>query len=253
MFDIIDVSIIMPCFNGSGTLRQAIDSVVCQDYENFELIIIDDNSTDNSLAIALSYAEHDSRIVVIRNCYEVKGVSHARNSGIKISRGRYICFLDSDDYLVHDSLKLRLDFLKHSEIPIVFGSYLRLERNSQLRPVLVRRDITMNDMLRRNMIGNLTGMYDSQRLPKLLQRDIRHEDYLMWCELVKMSGKAKFIPDCYIGVYRISSNSLSGNKIRSAFWHWSILRHGLGLNLLMSIFFQTLYIFDSLRGRFFLI
>jgi glycosyltransferase involved in cell wall biosynthesis len=246
-----DISIIMPCFNGSATLGQAVNSVLSQSYKNYELIIIDDWSTDDSQAIAQSYVELDCRIIFIKNNKYRKGVSYARNAGIEISRGRYLCFLDCDDYLLDDSLKLRIDSLRSSNCPIVFGSYHRLECNNTFKPVLSHRDITIRDMFRRNMIGNLAGMYDTQRLPKMRQKDIRHEDYLMWCELMRISGKAEYIAHGFMGVYRISGQSLSGNKIKSALWHWNILRHELELDVFRSFLYQALYIVDSIRIRLF--
>jgi glycosyltransferase involved in cell wall biosynthesis len=126
------------------------------------------------------------------------------------AKGRYICFLDCDDYLTQDSLKLRVELLSLSKVVVVFGPYYRLENDAFLNPVPAKETVSFDDMLRRNMIGNLTGMYDSGLIGKVFQKDIRHEDYLMWCDILKLSNCAISTGSDYLGVYRVSSKSLSG-------------------------------------------
>jgi teichuronic acid biosynthesis glycosyltransferase TuaG len=243
------VSIIMPCFNGEGTISIAIDSVLMQSFSDFELIIVDDASRDNSVKIIEEYERRDKRIVKIKNLYGSHGVSHARNLAIERAKGRFICFLDCDDYLSKDSLKFRVELLSSTDETLVFGPYFRLERGEVFVPVVTKDYVTFNDMLRRNMIGNLTGMYDSQRVGKIYQKDIRHEDYLMWCEILQSCNRARSTGGNFLGVYRVSSSSLSGNKIKSALWHWNVLRKGLKIGFFYSVILQLHYIFGSVSDR----
>ena len=243
------VSVIMPCFNGEATITKAIESVLQQSFRDFELIIVDDASTDKSIEIIEDYKKLDRRIIKIINSHGIHGVSHARNLGIERAKGRFICFLDCDDYLTLDSLRRRVDILNSTDVSVVFGPYFRLVNNIHFSPVLANDYVSFKDMLRRNLIGNLTGMYDSHKIGKILQKDIPHEDYLMWCEILQSCDYAKSTGGDSLGVYRVSSKSLSGNKIKAAVWHWNVLRKGLSIGLFPAFFFQIYYIYSSLLDR----
>lgn len=245
------ISIVMPCYNSEATIGKSIDSVLAQSFSEFELIIIDDSSSDKSVEIIDEYRLSDPRIVFLKNSKTNRGVSFARNIGIEKAKGRYLCFLDSDDFLTINSLALRVNALQKNESPIVFGPYLRMEIDGRFTEVKPPHVVDFNDMLRKNMIGNLTGMYDTWKVDKVFQKNIKHEDYLMWCELIKMGGRAESVEESFLGVYRISPYSLSGNKIKAALWHWRVLRKGLCIDLNKSFKFQIIYIFESLKDRVF--
>lgn len=242
------VSIIMPCRNASGTISQAIDSVINQDYRNVELIIIDDDSTDASVEIVGEYCSKDSRVVFVRNNGK-HGVARARNAGLAVAKGRFIAFLDADDYLTEDSIRRRVQYCIDNNAKIVFGPYNRLLPNGIEMLVSPPSVISFFDMLKRNHIGNLTGLYDADFFGVVMQHNIRHEDYLMWCCLLRKANFAFSVLGFPLGVYRVSASSLSGNKIQSARWHWHVLRHGLGIGLLASIYYQMCYVLSSVFDR----
>jgi teichuronic acid biosynthesis glycosyltransferase TuaG len=243
------VSVIVPCLNSEKTIAQTIDSVLSQDYHYLELIIIDDGSSDSSLEIINKYLENDSRVTLLRNT-ECHGVANARNMGIRFARGKYICFLDSDDYLIQGSIGLRVRTAVTKNAKIVYGNYLRLLHGGKVEVKAAPLRITLGDMLRRNYIGNLTGMYDAEALGKKFQKQIRHEDYLMWCELLMIEKYAQSVGNIPIAVYRVSLNSLSGNKFKAFLWHWDVLRNGLSINLLACSYYQLYYFITSLFDRF---
>ncbi len=119
------VSIIMPIHNGGKYMHKAIQSVLVQSYEHWELVIIDDGSEDNTFAIADRFRKSDSRITVIKNDGNQHGTNVARNIGIKAAKADYITFLDCDDYLLKDSLKLRIDcFETNDNVALVYGNAL---------------------------------------------------------------------------------------------------------------------------------
>lgn len=242
------VSVVMPCLNSEKTIVEAIESVLSQDYQFLELIIIDDGSIDSSIEIIKKYQLADKRISLIINNGQ-HGVSYARNLGIRASKGRFICFLDSDDYLLKDSLGLRVRTLDATNAKIVYGSYFRLLPNGRFVKRIVPLRLTLSQMLCKNYIGNLTGMYDAKSLKKKFQKPIGHEDYLMWCELLKLEKYALSVGATPIAVYRVSHNSLSGNKFKAFIWHWNVLRAGLGLNIFVSIYYQAYYLSFSLINR----
>ena len=242
------VTVVMPCLNSENSISEAVESVLAQDYENLELIVIDDGSSDMSLKILESYVSHDCRVRVIRNTGR-HGVSYARNVGINAALGRFICFLDSDDYLLPGSIRIRVSALEEKKAKIVYGNYLRLLPDGNFSKKLSPSRISYKDMLKKNQIGNLTGMYDSEALGKIQQFPIGHEDYLMWCELLKIEKYAYSSGPDVLAVYRVTPNSLSGNKYKAFIWHWHILRRELRINLFFCFFYQLYYFMSSLLDR----
>jgi len=242
------VSVIMPCLNSEKTIAEAIESVLSQDHNFLELIIVNDGTSDNSLEIIKKFQKIDNRIVLLQNekCF---GVAEARNIGINFAKGKYICFLDSDDYLLPSSISLRVQTAILKNCKIIYGDYLRLLPDGKFVWKSAPLRVKLSDMLKRNYIGNLTGMYDAQSLGKMLQQSIRHEDYLMWCKLLMQEGYAHSAGKVPIAVYRVSSNSLSGNKFKAFVWHWNILRNGLEIKLLLSCYYQSYYFVASLIDR----
>jgi teichuronic acid biosynthesis glycosyltransferase TuaG len=243
------VSVIMPCLNSSKTIASSIKSVQMQTYKNFELIVVDDGSVDDSHAIAKSFSHIDSRIKVFKNINFGQGVAIARNFGLRLAQGKYIAFLDSDDLYEPDSLMLRVHTAISKNAMVVYGSYRRLLDDGSYQTIRVRDSISYFNILCFNYISNTTGMYDAEVLGLTLQEPVGHEDYLMWCHLIKRSRIAFSCGDTPIGIYRVSSNSLSSNKLKSFWWHWVIVYQKLRVNLLFALFFQSLYVARSLLLR----
>ena len=125
------ISIIVPVYNSEKTLRECINSILCQSYCDFEVIIIDDGSTDNSPVICREMAEQDERVVVIH--VENQGVSHARNVGMKKSKGDYICFVDSDDTIKPDYLEYLYSNIVSSAADIVTCNFIQENRGGEKR------------------------------------------------------------------------------------------------------------------------
>jgi len=219
-------SIVMPAFNAEQTLGESIASVIRQSYEDWELIIVDDKSTDNTYCTATAAASADKRIKVVK-LSQNSGVAKARNHAMELATGRYIAFLDSDDTWTDDKLTLQYNAFS-AGAKVVFGSYRRVFSDNTFQTVRAKSDIDENIFKYYNPIGNLTGAYD-RALGIVPQKDIRHEDYLMWYELVSRSKRAIGLKEI-LGNYRVSSTSLSGNKFRAAKWHWDVLRSGMNIS-----------------------
>lgn len=246
-------SIIMPLFNASDTLVQAVDSVISQSFLDWELIIIDDFSNDNSYTIAKKYVDSDPRIKVI-HLENNSGVATARNVGIDNAKGDYIAFLDSDDYWAPNKLEIQLKYFnKYSSIDVVFSEYYRFNSHRILGKVGVPNTvIQFNNLLKGNCIGNLTGVYKRQKFIDVRQKKVGAEDYLFWLEVFsKPNVKGIGIPEA-IAYYRVAdtTKSLSSNKFRSAKWTWDIYAKHLQLPLYQVIYYFTLYIYKSIKNRF---
>ena len=218
-------SIVMPAFNAEKTIKESIASVRCQDYKEWELIVVDDNSRDNTLAIISSEAITDNRIKVVE-LSENTGVARARNHALALAKGQYIAFLDSDDTWTENKLSLQYKAFKDGA-ELVFGSYRRVFNDNTYQTVYARSSVDDRMFKYHNPIGNLTGTYD-RSIGLVLQENIRHEDYLMWYELVRRSRRTVGLKEI-LGNYRVNSNSLSGNKFQAAKWHWNVLRTGMNI------------------------
>ncbi len=148
------VSIIMPCFNSGQYIADAITSVIQQTYEAWELIIIDDHSSDNSLDIIESFLETDQRISLIRS-EKNQGGAAARNHGINVAQGKYIAFLDSDDLWENNKLTAHLDFMKKNDAGFTYSDYVQFHQDKSQKEIEIKAPlkVSYNDMLKANFIG----------------------------------------------------------------------------------------------------
>lgn len=239
-----NVSIIMPAFNASDFVRGSIQSVLNQTYCHWKLYIINDCSTDNTKAILAEFK--DPRIVFL-NTPVNSGVAEARNIGIAKAQGKYIAFLDSDDLWVETKLEKQLDFLENgNDVVCSYYSTFSCSLDKPLSTRLFPLNITYQDMLVSNKVGNLTGIYNQHKLGKFFQKKIGHEDYVMWLEIIKSAGQAKSVPEV-LAFYRVSASSLSGNKFKASLWQWDIYRKHLQFGVLKSAYYWLRYIFNALN------
>ena len=165
------VSIVVPIYNTSAYLENCICSILKQDYYNLEIILVNDGSTDNSLSICKKYASKDSRISIINS--DNSGVSHARNLGLRMAKGKYICFVDSDDYVMNDYVSYLTNLIKktNAEIAVTTEMYTsfkmisnRHEQNSV--NVISGKDATYAMLTYKFPIGVYCKIFDSDFLKK---------------------------------------------------------------------------------------
>ena len=231
------VSIITPCYNASRYISQTIESVLSQTYTDWEMIIIDDGSKDNSDAIIQKYVEQDSRIILIKQ--PNGGSANARNHGIREAKGRYIALLDADDLWLPDFLEKQLAFMKEKNAICVYSSYKRIDENSNeiLKPLICRPFVNYKKMQITNFIGCLTGLYDSSKYgKKYLDENLKsiRDDYAYWLEIVKLENAAYGNQEV-LACYRVIKNSTTGNKfklVKKQFWFY---RNYLKLGLFRSL------------------
>jgi teichuronic acid biosynthesis glycosyltransferase TuaG len=241
----VKFSIILPVFNAQSSIERAILSVLNQSYVNWELLIVDDGSTDESVNIVTGYLT-DLRIKLVlldRN----QGVSFARNLAISNAVGEVICFLDSDDWWDEAKLHEQAKLFKKGAM-IVYSPYYRVKGgvNSYRK---VKMTVTDKDFYILNPIPNLTGAFSRKLLP-ISQLRSKHEDYLMWWTLTKKAGVA-YSTDITrpLAYYSVSSNSISSNKILAAKWHWNIIRNHFKLPFSLAVFYLLAYGIVSLKNR----
>jgi teichuronic acid biosynthesis glycosyltransferase TuaG len=227
------VSVVMPAHNSQGSLSESVQSVLAQAYKDWELIIVDDASRDETLALARQFASDDPRIRVLPLDQNV-GVAEARNRGINAALGQYLAFLDSDDLWLPDKLQTQIDFMRSSGAGFSFAQYRRIARDGSLsNPVKVPRTVSYESLLRGNSIGCLTVAIDRYQIPEISMPKIKHEDYVTWLKILKRGHVAYGIPKD-LARYRVGSSSVSSDKRRSASWTWNIYRRVEGLSLIKS-------------------
>jgi glycosyltransferase involved in cell wall biosynthesis len=240
------VSVIMPMYNSERFLCASIESVISQTYKNWELLIVYDFSTDNSYLIAQNYAAQDSRIRVLKNTVSRKMPSAPRNVGVQAAKGRFIAFLDSDDLWFPQKLEQQLAFFRDNRTAIVYSNYEKIDENGYRNNRLVTAPpyATYRTLLCGNIIGNLTGIYDTKKVGKIPIQDIHHEDYVMWLQILK-KGYIAQNTGTTLAAYRVTSSSVSANKLQVTQWQWHIYREIEHLSFLQSGMYFISYAFKA--------
>ena len=232
------VSIITPCYNGAKYISQTIDSVLAQTYANWEMIIVDDGSKDNSEEIVRAYMEKDSRIQLFQQANA--GSAAARNNGIRRAQGQYIALLDADDLWDSDFLEDQIRFMQEKDATCVYCSYRCIDAEGKeiLKPVKSRSVVTTKKMMVTNYIGCLSGLYNTKKHGKIYLREelqsIR-DDYAYWLDVVKKDGVAYGNPRI-LASYRVLANSTTGNKKKLIKKQYQFYREFLKLGVVRSTY-----------------
>ena len=258
------VSIVMPAFNCKDFIAESVVSVLAQTYQNWELIIVDDCSNDETAEIAIQYTLQDERIrffMMDRN----SGPSLVRNKAIEQSRGQYIAFLDSDDLWKPEKLETQIEMMRDRKALFCFSSYEPFyEDGLILSVVCAPQTVDYGRMLLGSVIGCLTVVYDASEIGKryfseksdeiagtIYSRVIRklgHEDYILWLNILKDCDANLYPGWSVIGIkkslafYRLRNNSLSASKLKVALYQWVIYRRCEKIGMLKSIFYFGNYI-----------
>ena len=242
------VSIIMPAFNATHTLPHSLASVRLQNYPYWELLVIDDGSSDNTADYTAEQARKDPRIKLIRQVRN-QGVAAARNAGIAAAQGKYIAFLDADDLWLPDKLSRQISAMRENSATVSMTAYYRFNQVPEWQSTTTPPNwLSYTSLLKGNAIGNLTGMYDCHAIGKVYQQPVHHEDYLMWLEVVRKAGGAHGLQEV-LAAYRVSASSLSGNKVKSIQWTWQIYRRHLKLPFVQSIYLMFHYVVKAALKR----
>lgn len=239
------VSIITPSHNSAPFISETIQSVLNQSFSDWELIIVDDCSTDNSVDVIQSFVERDSRIKLIQ-LSENSGAAVARNRAIEVAQGRYIAFLDSDDLWLPDKLKKQLAFMQTNDYPFCYAAYDKRDEHGQVfGHIGVPDRVSYSDLLKMCSIGCLTAMYDTEYFGKVTMPLIRkRQDLGLWLKLLKKTEYAYGLNQT-LAQYRVRTDSISANKANAAKFTWRLYREVEGLNLMKASYYFSHY---ALRG-----
>ncbi len=242
------VSVVMPMCNSEKYVGKAIESVMGQTYSNWELLVVDDGSTDRSCDVVKAYALKDNRIRLLINDNPV-GMPYApRNYGIQRAKGDFIAFLDSDDMWLREKLSQQIPLFFHDNITaVVYSDYEKISESGKrsARIVTAPRNTNYRQLLYGNVIGNLTGIFDVRKVGKNYFTDVHHEDYAFWLSVLK-SGYIARNTQTVSALYRVRRQSLTANKLSILSWQWHIYRKVENIGVFRSAYYYCFYAVGAL-------
>ena len=217
-------SIIVPLYNCEDFIASTIDSVIEQTYTEWELIIIDDQSNDNSVAIVEQYMLIDKRIRLYQ-FNENRGAAQARNKGIKEANGRYVAFLDSDDIWYKDKLEKQINFMEKRNIIFSYTGFMRDYGEGKHRTFFVPKKVNYRSLLLKNSICNSSVVIDISKVDKVFYPDIRkRQDYALWLFLLRQKVTYGFGVNEILVKRNIRKDSISSNKLGLVKYQWQLYR-----------------------------
>ena len=230
------VSIIMPSYNTGKFIKESINSVINQTYTNWELIIVDDCSKDNTDEIVNSI--NDNRIIYLKN-EKNSGAAISRNKALKEAKGRWIAFLDSDDLWKKDKLEKQIKFMKENDYCFSYTNYIEIDENSNPNGIKITgpKKITKTGMFNYCWPGCLTVMFDATKIGLVQIKNIKkNNDYAMWLKICRKADC--FLLDEYLGQYRRGrSGSISTQSIKQLIiWHYKLYHEAEDMGLILSLF-----------------
>lgn len=233
------VSIVMPSYNSSKTIKESIESVLSQDYDNWELLITDDCSSDKTVSIVNDFSSQDKRVTLIVN--EVNaGAGFSRNVSIARSSGKYIAFLDADDIWMPNKLSAQVKYMEDTGVFFTYTAYQKFSENGLGSIITPPLQVTYKKLLYSNVIGCLTAMFNAEALGRQEMPLIRkRQDMGLWLKLLKKSHTAYAIPDV-LALYRVDSG-MTQNKLNAAKYQWEFYRNVVGLNLYQATWYFIWY------------
>lgn len=233
------VSVVMPNYNGKDYIRQAISSVLSQTYSNWELLIVDDCSTDASADIVGEF--DDARIKLIRN-QKNSGAAVSRNRAIELCSGKWIAFLDSDDTWEPDKLERHLTFMDEGEHAFSFTSYAVVNSDDELVAEFApKRDFyDYKTILKHCYIGCSTVIYNQEMLGKVNMptNAPKREDFACWLHILKSGVNAACLHET-LTTYRVHARSVSSNKLKMIKYQWAVYRRVEGLSVVKSLYYMA--------------
>lgn len=234
------VSIVTPNYNCFNFISQTIESVLAQSYQNWEMLIIDDCSTDGSFQVAQQYAKKDSRIKVYQMEYN-SGAALCRNKAIELSRGQYIAFLDSDDIWVIEKLEKQLTFMQENNCDFSFSEYEHIDEKGKSLGIKAKiiKHLTYKKMLFHCFPGCLTVIYDQSITGKIYADDVkRNNDHALFLRVLKNTKNAMGIQRI-LGLYRVRKGSISRNKFKMIKSYITVLHDFEKINYITSFFYMV--------------
>ena len=244
------VSVIMPAYNSARTLEDAASSVLEQTYENIELLIADDDSSDDTSEICQALASKDSRVHVITNTSN-QGALKTRLKAIREAKGEWIAFLDSDDLWKPDKLSKQLALRNDTGCDLVYTGSSFIDENGQPYEWIlhVPERIEYKQLLKQNIISNSSVLVKKDLFvrfaPDNEDKHDMHEDFACWLGMLRAGHTARGIDEPLI-TYRLSKSSMSGNKLKAYSMNMYTYKY-VGLGLFSRLYYQMCYSVNGIK------
>lgn len=244
------VSIITPSYNSTPFIAETIQSVLNQTYTNFELIIVDDCSKDNSFEILTEFSKQDERIKVYK-LEKNSGAAMARNYGIQTANGKYLAFLDSDDLWDMNKLELQVEFMERNSYEFTFTNYRMIDEQGNILNKVVRCPsvIDYKSLLKNTTIGCLTVMLNIEKLGKPIMPNLQPEDTALWLKILRENYKAYCLQE-ELASYRLVGNSASSNKLKVAKKMWIVYRKSENINRWKAMWYFINYVWNAVKKHY---
>lgn len=242
------VSVIMPAHNAASTIKESIESVLSQTLPTWELLIVDDASTDSTDDIIQAYANQDSRIIVTTNDTN-QGVAATRNVGIQQAKGEYLAFLDSDDLWLKEKLDKQVRFMKEKNSTISFTgtSYINSFGKASSYILQAVENFSYEDLLKHNIMSCSSVMVRRDSMIHF-PKGYMHEDMAVWATIMKKAGVAHGLNEPLL-IYRMGTATKSSNRIKSARMNYESYRH-VGYGPIISFLYMLRYAKHSISKRY---
>lgn len=242
------VSIITPAYNCANLIVETITSVQNQTYTNWEMIIVDDCSIDNTREIISEISKHDPRVKLL--CLENNsGAAVARNTAIKAANGDYVAFLDSDDLWLPEKLDKQISFMEEHDYAFSFTKYRIMLEDGTLTDNVVNipAEIDYHGLLKNTIIGCLTVIVNVKKTGPIEMPNIRtRQDFALWLSILKRGVKAHGLKE-ELALYRKVQGSISSNKVKAAKMTFRVYRDVEKLGLFYSIYCFIHYAWNAVR------
>lgn len=247
------ISIIVPVYNVEKWIRETMDSVMAQTYPDWELLLVEDGSSDGSRSVIADYMEEkqDPRIrLLCQPCNQ--GAAQARNRGLKEASGRYIAYLDADDLWAPEKLERELAFMKEKKAAFAFTGYEFADETGAGTGKVVRVPETLvyRQALSNTTIFTTTVMFDTEKIPKdlLEMPQIKSEDTALWWKVLRQGYTAYGLDENLVR-YRRAGRSLSSNKLEAVRRIWNLYRREAGLSVIKSCGYFCFWAVRAVRRR----
>jgi teichuronic acid biosynthesis glycosyltransferase TuaG len=240
------VSIITPTYNAEKFITETLKSVQNQTYQNWEMILVDDASTDETVKIISDFAEKDNRIKLFK-LEKNSGNGFARNIALEKAVGKYIAYLDADDLWFPMKLEKQIQFLKANNQHFTFSFYdcIDEEGNSLNRSVEAPLNLTYDELFFCNYVGNLTAIYDADYFGKIiLEATQKRQDWRLWLTILKQIQVTRPVPEP-LAFYRIRKDSISSSKFKLIKHNFGVYREFHGFNFVFSVLLMVRFLFTQ--------
>ena len=242
------VSVITPCYNAEIFIDDCIQSVLSQTYQNWELLVIDDCSTDSTMRKILDYSKKDKRIKCFKTIKTSGGPAHPRNIGLSNASGAFVAFLDADDMWLPNKLEEQVKFIIDHDLQFIYSNYEKISAEGKRSGRILRMSsvVTYDHLLKTCEIPCLTTLIRSSLVTNNLFKEVGKEDYLLWLQILK-KGVTAFNTNKVHALYRQQTKSRSSEKIKMLYEQWVILRDFQKLSLIKALYCWFYYIYRGIQ------